>query len=366
MKHLSFSTSLLVVVAVLSFSCSSYQSITIENQLAPKIVIPSSIQSITLLNRSISPEFRNFNEDSLQLYFYRNGFQMRTNVLDSLASDTCLQALGNLLYESGRFDIVIPVERNIPRQSKFYRVEAPLSQDTVKQICDQFQTDALLVMERMITCVNTSLSGAVNEIMPGGAVDISYYTATIDLVYNAFFRLYDPKKNELAGQFFISDSIFWSEDHSNQQVLFERLRSIKGSLIDAGIKIALDLDDKISPPWEKQTRGFFVFDKKDTLEQRLIANNNWDKLAETWEDKTNTTSKKIKSRAEHNMALVAELDGEIDQSIIWLRKSLLTQYSNQADIYLQQLIRRKKEIEKLSKRMATDPVKKEEKGYLQY
>ena len=72
------------------------------------------IQSLTLMNRSITPEFSNFDEDSLQRYFYRKQFDVTTYVLDSMAPDTCLKAIGDLLYESGRFDIVVPVERNIP------------------------------------------------------------------------------------------------------------------------------------------------------------------------------------------------------------------------------------------------------------
>jgi len=41
---------------------------------SPKIKISDSIQSFTIMNRSLTPEFVNFNEDSLQTYFYKQNF----------------------------------------------------------------------------------------------------------------------------------------------------------------------------------------------------------------------------------------------------------------------------------------------------
>ncbi len=360
----TFIFSWIVFIFIALTSCSSYKIITIENQHPAKVSIPESIQSLTLMNRSMSPEYRNFQKDSLQNYFYKRGFQISSNVLDSLASDTCIQVLGDLLYESGRFDIVIPVDRNLDHESKFFRIEPLLSQDSVASICKTYNTDALLVLERMITQVNTGVSGNVREVLKNGDINYDNYTATIDIFYNTYFRLYDPQQKELVAQYVVSDSIFWDTTDINFEGLFSNLTPIKQALIETGIKIALDLDDKISPKWVKQNRGFFVLNKKDKKEQELISANEWNSLAEIWQQLTQSKNKNIKSKAEHNMALACELEGQIDEAISWLEQSIRTKYSVQSDVYIKQLVARQKELALQIKNITTPPGNEKEKGYL--
>ncbi len=332
----------LLIAGTCTISCSQFRTITIENRHPAKKQVSDDIQSLTLMNRSMTPEFCDFDEDSLQLYFYRKQFDVKTNVLDSAASDTCLKAIGELLYESGRFDIVIPVERNIPRESKYYLVDQPLDWDYVENICKTYNTDALLVMERYINKVNTSFEAS--PLYSNGQSGYTYFYASFDIIYNSFFRIYDPAKKEIAGQFFISDTIFWENEDADQRQLFTNLTSIKQGLIDAGIQVALDLDDYISPLWIPESRGLFVIDKKNDTEQKLINENDWTGLAKYWFPLTKSSKQNIKSKAEFNMALASELDGRIDDAIEWASKSYQTAYRNQTDMYLKQLKSRKAEL----------------------
>lgn len=343
------SNTLLALVATFLLSCSQFQTIVIENKQPPKIQVPDEIQSLTLMNRGLTKEFHNFNEDSLQRYFYRKEFDVKTYVLDSLASDTCLQAIGELLYESGRFDIVIPTDRNIHRESEYYRIEQPLNWDYVDDICKTYNTDALLVMEKYVNRVNSSFQAEVDQIYPDGKAKYSYFYATYDVMYDSFFRLYYPAKKEIVGQFFINDTIFWENGDVDQRTLFKNLGSIKKGLIDTGIRVALDLDEYISPSWIPDKRGVFTIDKKNSEEKTLIANAEWQKLTAYWLPLTENKNSKIRSKAEYNMALASELDGRIDDAIQWARKSYLSSFRNQTNVYLDKLKKRKAELLKIEK-----------------
>lgn len=351
-SHLSYI--FLTIIAVAALSCSPFRSVTIENQYPAKIQIPEEIQSLTLMNRSMSGEFINFNEDSLQRYFYRKEFNVNTNVLDSMASDTCLQAIGELIYESGRFDVVIPVERNIPKDSKYYIIEQPLDWDHVGEVCKTYNTDALLVMEKYVNRVNTRFQAEVDHILPDGSANYSYFYASFDVIYNSFFRIYYPKKKEIVGQFFISDTIFWENGDVDQRTLFKNLGSIKKGLIATGIKVALDLDGYISPSWVPAERGIFIIDKKNKTEQKLIDASDWAQLAEYWQPLTESKNRSVRSKAEFNMALSSELDGRVDDAIVWAAKSYQSSFRNQTDIYIKKLKERKAELLRLEQTKAEE------------
>ncbi|MDX9882581.1 MAG: DUF6340 family protein [Prolixibacteraceae bacterium] len=343
----------LIIITASTLSCTQFRSLTIENQYPPKVKIPEEIQSLTLMNRAMTNEFLNFNEDSLQRYFYRKDFMVNINVLDSLAADTCLKALGDLLFESGRFDVVIPVERNIPRDSKYYIIEQPLGWDYVDEICKTYNTDALLVMEKFVTRVGSRFEAEVEELYSDRTA-YSYFYASFDVIYNSFFRIYDPVKKEISGQIFITDTIFWENGDMDQHALFKKLGTIKRGLIDTGIKVALDLDGYLSPSWVPAERGIFIIDKKNATEKKLIEANNWEQLTAYWQPLTESRNKFIRSKAEYNMALACELDGRTGDAISWASKSYKSLFRNQTDSYLKKLKLRKAELIRMEQQNETD------------
>lgn len=325
---------LLCLVGLTTVSCkSSYTALTIETPRPSKEELPSDIQSITLMNRSMNNQFLLHIEDSLQMHFYRNGYGLSVMVLDSLASDTTIQALAELMFESGRYDVVIPVERNLERTLTYNLIPDTLSSLLVRRLCKQYNTDALMVLEQFSTKVMTDYSE--NKYVDKYSGTTSDFYASLDLKYNAFFRIYKTGRRPLEIQ--ISDTIYWESSDDNQTRLFNKLPSIKQAVINAGIKIALDVDGKISPSWISEKRGFFLFDRKNDLGQQLINENKTEKARAFWMEKAQSTKKKIKSRAEYNLALASELEGNIDQAIEWGLKSFYTQYDYRTEIYLKKL-----------------------------
>jgi len=321
---------LFCLVALTAVSCKSYfTALTIETPRPAKEELSSDIQSITLMNRSIDNQFKMFIEDSLQMHFYRNGYQLSEVVLDSLAADTTIRALAEMLFESGRYDVVVPVDRNIERTLAYDLIPERLSPLLVSRLCDQYNTDALMVMEQFSTKVMTDYS----EDKYAGETYSMY--ASLDLKYDALFRIYKPGSKVLEIQ--LSDTIYWESADSNQLRMLSKLPSIKQALINGGIKIALDVDGKISPSWVSEKRGYYLFDMKNDSGQQLLNENKTEEASAYWMKKAQSTNSKIKSRAEYNLALASELLGNIDQAIEWGLKSYNTRYEYRTELYLKKL-----------------------------
>jgi len=335
-KHRTSKIVFFCLIGLAFVSCKSYYTtLTIENAHPAKEELPSEIQSLTLMNRSMNNQFENYQEDSLQLYFYRQGFQLSKIVLDSTAADTTIRALAELLFESGRYDVVVPVERNIKRDLPYEILPDTLSNLQVSQICKQYNTDALMVLERFSAKVMADFSSEKYMDATTGA-NYSYY-ASQDLKYNAVFRIYKPGTKTLLKEFELIDTIYWESADYTQQRLFAKLPSIKEALTNAGIKIALDIDSKLSPTWFSEKRGYFLFDLKNDLGQQLMNENRTAEAKTFWIEKTQSTNKKTRARAEYNLALTSELDGNIDQAIEWGLKSFYSHYQHQTEVYLKKL-----------------------------
>lgn len=346
---------ILLLAGIVFSSCkSNFAVLTIENSRPSTMELPSDIQSITLMNRSINSQFDNYQEDSLQLYFYRKGFQLSKIVLDSTASDTTIRALADLLFDSGRYDVVVPlernlrrdffesgnygvlssVERNLPKELSYDQLPDTLNPVLVKKICSDYKTDALMVLERFHTKV---MADYLHE--KSGIND--YHYASVDVKYNAYFRIYKPGNKTMFQEIELIDTINWESSDYTQIRLFSKLPSIKQALINTGIKVALDVDGKLAPTWTTEKRGYFLINPKNDRGQQLINENNYDEASKYWSELAQSKNKKIRSKAEFNLALLSELSGDIDGALEWGLKSFYSYYRYQTEAYLKKLKFRK-------------------------
>ena len=334
-----------LIIAISLASCkSNFATLTIQNAHPSKEELPSDIQSLTIMNRSMSSQFQNYQEDSLQLYFYRNGYQLSKIGLDSLAADTTIQALAALLFESGRYDVVIPLERNIKRSISYELIPDTLNAQEVSEICQNFKTDALMVLEKFSTKIMADYSN--EKFLDASSGYTQSYYATLDIKYDAFFRIYKPGNIAPVKEISLTDTIYWESSDNSQVRMFNKLPSIKKAMINAGIKVALDIDGKLSPSWISEKRGYFLLQSKNDPGQNFMNSDNYDEAANYWKEMTQSKNKKIRSKAEYNMALIGELNGDLDEAIEWGLKSYTSYYRFQTETYLKKLQARKESIKK--------------------
>ena len=344
-KIITNQTIMLFLLGIIVVSCkSNFAILTIENAKPSGEELSPEIQSITLMNRSMNNQFENYQEDSLQLYYYRKGFQLSKIVLDSAAADTTIRALAALMFESGRYDVVVPLERNISRNLTYEILPDTLSPEMVSKYCRDYNTDALMVLEKFSTKVMADFNSEKYLDATNG-YNYSYY-ATLDVKYDAFFRIYKPGKKTLVKEIELIDTIYWESVDNTQERLFSKLPSVKQATINAGIKIAMDIDSKLSPTWIPEKRGYFLFKNKDDRGQQLMNENNYEEAGKYWSEMALLTNKKIRSKAEYNLALINELNGDIDGAIEWGLKSFYSYYRNQTETYLKKLKIRKTTLQK--------------------
>jgi len=333
-----------VIWIVISTSCISTKQITIEIPHQSKNELPKNIQSLTLVNRTVDGSFTNLNSDSLQNIFYKQNFNYDTIINDIQASDTTIKALGELLFESGRYDFVIPQDRFLEFENNaFFTDEMPWKK--VSELCETYNTDAVLSLDHFKTRVSTSYEreSFYDSLSDGFAWASS---AQMKIYYEALFRVYDPILEKVILREFIRDTVIWEDADRSANALFSHFTPVKTALLEVGIATSLDFADKISTAWNEEQRKYFPSgDSKLKQAAQFVSIGNWETAMVLWNEiATKRKSKLIKSKAEFNLALAYELQGNMDEAIFWGLKSYETMYRTVTYNYLEILKKRKNEL----------------------
>lgn len=335
-----------LLLLLFTASCSTTRIITIEiPQPAPKD-LPQRIQSLVLVNRTVNEKYSDMDADSMQALFYNENFNYDTVIYDLTAVDTTLKALGELLYESGRYDFVIPENRFLEFESNaFFSKEMPWNQ--VKELCATYRTDAVLSLDMYSTRISTEFEkeSFYDPISDG------FYSASgarMQVIYDAMFRVYDPVEEKVLLREFFKDTLTWEGIDSSTRGLFDDFTPVKQALTEAGIALALDFSEKIGTVWHQHQRPLFL--KGDANMKHagtFIDAGDWEKAMALWMDTAEKSkSKSTKSKAQLNIAIGYELQGDIDKAVSWALDSYNTMYRPVTYRYLEILKQRKRELQK--------------------
>ena len=331
------------LLIVISFSCISTKPLHIEIPQKSKKELPEKIQSLLLVARMVDGDYTDLKADSLQKLFYHQNFNYDTIIKDIQVVDTTLKALGELLYESGRYDFVIPENRFLDFEKNAF-IAKEMSWDEVKMLCDTFKTDAVLSLDYLKMKVSTSYEKN-SDFDPRSNSFINFVEARIKISYDALFRVYDPFEEKILLRKLMRDTIFWEDADYTTNELFNRFTPVKKALTETGIAIALDLSGELCPNWRNEKRAYFASgDSNMKLAAQLVNSGQWESAIALWKETAeNTKSKSLKSKAEFNLALGYEMLGDLESSITWGLKSYKTMYRSTTYNYLETLKRRKNE-----------------------
>jgi len=317
------------------YSCTSMGKIAIQISVPPKYHISSEIRTIAILNRSINTDFMNFRNDSAENLL--KNVKSLQNYRDSSASDSAVVIAARALFDSQRFDVVVPLQRNMRRIDNLSKLP-PIDTTTIEQIREDFKVDAVLVLESFSEKISASFDLPWRRVI-----------GQLDLTYDASWNLYQPGQQPPVLSLKSHDVLTWigGLDKSHKEGM-PQLPSIKDVLLTGGIESALDLAENISPIWINETRYyFFTGDKNIDAAIPLIKLNKWDEAAQIWKKYLSVSSKAVLSKIEYNLALTEEMNGDIDQAIEWATKSFRTMFSVPAENYLKYLAKRRLELDKL-------------------
>jgi len=325
-----------ILFAVISLAITSFYTMgTVEIEVIKpaKITIPQHINSVLIINNSLS-----FPSDT-----FKNEIQKGLFQLDTAATQLITKQVNDIINESPRFDTSILIRDIYFRQAK--DLLQPIDWQNVNALCSKYNTDALVSLEAF---------GVIDTIMRLSYYDGYVYTSykNLVLIANSMWRVYLNKEHKILEKRIQRDTLYFDELSSKKEYLnaIKHQKAVNFFAEEIALSISTKVADRIAPFWLPVQRDFFNNGSNEMQQAAIYAYaDNWRGAALLWKELTKSENKRLSAAACYNMALACEVEGKLDIALEWLEDSIMKYDTYSAHEYFKQILSRINESEKLDK-----------------
>lgn len=282
----------------------------------PPVLLSDDIRSVAILNRSLPNKESSITADLEKI------LSLEGTELDSLGAEYCMDGLIQELNANAIYDSIIRIYDSVPG-SGLSVFPAQLSWTQVEDICNAYDVDALYVLSFFDTDARVNYRTVpVNVNSPVGNVKTLEHQATVQTLMKVGFRMYDPKNKIILDQYMINDVITNSGRGINPFKAVEAVIGRKQSVLQVSTDLGREYALRVLPYNLRVSRRYFVRGNSDLKKGRRRAETgNWSGAAELWEQNTDADKRKVAGRACYNMAVYAEMNGDLEGAITWASKA---------------------------------------------
>lgn len=307
----------IVVTSVALYSCSSTNLVYIRVQQPAPVTISPEIKNVGIVNRST------VSDKNKALDIIDKVLTVEGDSLDRQAAQAGVIGLADELIKNNRFTGVtafnsLDLRTNVPGQ-----FPAPLTWDVVEKICREKHVDALFSLELFDTDSKVSYAAVpVSLKTPLGNIPGIEHHANMLTTVKTGWRIYDPVEKVILDEYPITKDVTFTGKGINPVAAAGAIINRKEALIDVSRKTGQDYAFRLIPYWIRVTRDYYVKGTDNfSVAKRRAQTGNWDGAAELWKKETTSSSSKIAGRACYNMAIICEINGQLDKAIEWAQKA---------------------------------------------
>jgi len=249
--------------------------------------LPSDIKLVAVIDRSQS--------DNNVVNVLEKGLLSTLSGKGDRLSKHCIDGVAGQLSKNQDISTVITgiVEKRPGTALDFPK---PLIWEEVQRICNEYKTDAVMSLE----IFSRQVIDNVAEVKVG-------------------FRIYDPKNKMILDEFQyfhgIKAGVVPSE--GQPEAIVSNLINSDDALINASFVAGTIYGKRISPFWIRVNRKYYKRSKRDPQMAegaRMMEVNNWDAAEQAFLQAIENGHRKTKGKALHNLAIVYEINGNLDQA----------------------------------------------------
>ncbi len=306
-----------ILISVGLSSCASTELVRLSVLEPAPVTLPGHIKNIGVVNRSEVAEKNKVVEVVDKI------FSLEGRDLDKEGAQASIAGLENELLKNNRFTGIKTID-NVELKSPVPGIfPSPLTWDIVEKICRENNTDALFALELFDT--DSKISYAADPVTintPLGKVPGVEHRATMLTTVKAGWRIYDPAERNILDEFPVAGKMVFTGRGINPVKAAGALIGRKEALKEVSNKAGQDYAFRIIPYWLRVSRDYYVRGTDDfRVARRKAQTGNWDDAAAIWERETTSAKSKVAGRACYNMAIINEINGNLDGAIQWAQKA---------------------------------------------
>lgn len=307
-------------------SCTQRVYLTISDP--PAVFIESEYETAAVINRTYSSGV------SKPVDLIDNALSLEGNV-DHIGSKAAVQGLFDELSVNPKFKYVALLDSMTVKNGGIDIFPAQLPWDEVQKICEETGVQLLFVLELYDTDSKISYSNrTVTRSTPLGDVPMIEHVATMNTSIKTGWRIYDPKNKLIRDEFFIRDNLSSTGRGINPakaaSVLLGREQAVKQISTQVGQFYSGRLLSRNFRVW----RNYYNKGSRNLkIANRRAEVNDWDGAGEMWLKETESHKRKVAGRACHNMAIYAEINGDLYGALEWAQKAYSDYKNREAQDY---------------------------------
>lgn len=325
---------LLIIVAFCS--CSSTELVYISVKKHAPVTMPAYIKNVGVVNRSMA------SDQTKVVDVVDKVFSLEGANLDKDGAQASITGLTDELLKNDRFNEVKSLKTDL-RTNTPGLFPTPLSWDVVEKICKENNTDAIFALELFDTESKFSYSSNPTTISTGlGNVPGIEHHATMMTNIKTGWRIYDPISKNILDEYPLSRSISFSSKGINPAIAASGLIGRKDAVKQVGVEAGQTYAYRIIPYWIRVSRDYYVRGTDNfRIGRRKAQTGNWTEAAAYWEKETTNPDGKVAGRACYNMAIINEINGDLDTAIQWAQKAY-ENYNNKLGLRYVNILKKRK------------------------
>lgn len=305
----NFTLFLFALTAMVWTSCST-SSALITTTRPPDLILADDIVNILVVDRS-----RPSNQAVTVLEGVVTGEQIGS---DFQGRVEVMHSLFNIMSLQDRFAL-IDSDLELKGSASGARAKSPLKEEKVMQLAQDFEADAVLVLEAFDSDGRNVVSGLISlGAVTAGIFDPVAYPNNL----RTSWRLYDGLDGKVLDEFqtFETQDGWWTYSalYPSEQFL---------AVTESARSAAFQYAGRIVPlPVNYQRRYYkrgIPANRELLRAHRMVSAQRWERAEQMWERIYQVeTKRRPRARAAYNLAIAAERKGDLDLALNWLEKSI--------------------------------------------
>jgi len=307
---------LLPLLAAAVCSCATRELYLNVTQPAPVTIAPE-IKTVGIIDRS-TPTDQTKSLDALDKWLSLEGAD-----LDSIGTLEAIKGVTQELAANDRFNEVKLLSGLKFKTSSLGGLPVPLTWEQVEGICRENGTQALFALEMYDTDTRVNYSTRKTSLKtPLGNIPALEHNASMETLVKTGWRIYSPSDRAILDEHIVAESIVFSGHGINPVAAVAGIINRKDAVKEVSKKAGRVYAIRLIPYRIRVTRDYFVKGTDNfKVAKRRAQLGKWDEAAELWEKETENPKMKIAGRAHYNMAIISEINGNLDDAVAWAQKA---------------------------------------------
>lgn len=284
----------------------------------PPVIVSATAKHAGIINRSRP------SDENKALNAMHQATSAETANMIKESGEECIRGLNEALIENKCFDIVKPIYKPELRTAVSGVFSSPLAWKEVENICKDNGVDVLFVLEvfdtqlRVVPLTSPTKVNTVTDVIN----QVANAQADIITTVKTGWRLYDPANKVLLDEFPGMEELTVTANVTTAVNTVEAMLGRKEAIKQSANRQGRLYSERLIPYRVTYTRDYYVKGSGNfKIAKRRAQTGNWDGAGELWLKETTNSRRKIAGRACYNMAILGEINGDLEGAIKWAQKA---------------------------------------------